>query len=80
MNARNRPFQPHRAPHLLAGALFTLAAITSGEALASEPQDRVICTDAPQSTWMSEAEARKRFRADQYLLVKFKVSSERGHQ
>ena len=80
MNARNRPFRPHRAQRLLAGALLTLSAASTVSAWASEPQDRVICTDAPQSTWMSEAEARKRFRADQYLLVKFKISSERCHE
>ncbi|MEZ5701043.1 MAG: PepSY domain-containing protein [Burkholderiaceae bacterium] len=60
--------------------LASLATAPTGRALASEPQDRVICTDAPQSTWMSEAEARKRFKADQYLLVKFKLSSERCHE
>jgi hypothetical protein len=40
----------------------------------------VICTDAPRSTWMSEAEARQRFHAEKYMLVTFKLSSERCHE
>ena len=80
MNACHRASPPDRARQLFAGALFMLFAVSTGHALASEPKDRVICTDAPQSTWMSEAEARKRFNADQYMLVKFKLSSERCHE
>ena len=57
-----------------------LTGFSAGSAWASEPKDRVICTDAPQSTWMSEAQARERFQADKYLLVRFKVSSEKCHE
>ncbi|WP_157559384.1 PepSY domain-containing protein [Hydrogenophaga crassostreae] len=80
-----QPLQQPRYPfthriRTLAAASMALIGIGSGHALASEPKDRVICTDAPQSTWMSEAQARKRFQADTYLLVTFKLSSERCHE
>lgn len=52
----------------------------TGHALASEPKDRVICTNEPQSSWMSEAQARKRFQAEKYLLVRFKIASENCHE
>lgn len=57
-----------------------LLALGASHALASEPEDRLICTTEPQSAWMSEAEARKRFHADKYLLVRFKVSTENCHE
>lgn len=66
-----------RLPGLLASASFILLV---NPALASEPKERVICTDAPQSTWMSEAEARKRFHAERYMLLTFKISGERCHE
>lgn len=57
-----------------------LLALSASHALASEPQDRVICTTEPQSSWMSEAEACKRFHAEKYLLVRFKISTENCHE
>ncbi|HEX5783998.1 PepSY domain-containing protein [Hydrogenophaga soli] len=49
-------------------------------ALASQPTQQVVCTQAPPSTWMNEAQAREAFQADQYLLVKFKVSKGHCHE
>jgi hypothetical protein len=68
-----------RTPSLgmVATALLGLCA---SHALASEPKDRVICTNEPQSSWLSEAEARERFHAEKYLLLQFKISSENCHE
>lgn len=72
---------PTPFPGLLwAWTAAAVLAASAGPAMASEPKDRVICTDAPQSTWMSEAAARERFQADKYLLVTFKISSEKCHE
>ena len=57
-----------------------LLILCASQAMASEPKLRVVCTDAPQSTWMSEAEARERFQAAKYLLLSFKLSSENCHE
>jgi len=64
----------------LAAASTVLLTISADQALASEPKDRVICTTEPRSTWMSETEARRRFNADSYLLLRFKISSENCHE
>lgn len=75
----SRRLTPARAWTLCAISAALLG-LNAGPAWASEPKDRVICTEAPQSTWMSEAEARKRFQANKYLLVRFKISSEKCHE
>lgn len=46
----------------------------SGGAWASSPAEKLICTQAPRSTWMSEAKVREIFGDKHYALVKFKVS------
>ena len=38
------------------------------------------CTNAPRTQWSSEAQARERFRAQDYVLVKYKVSSGNCHE
>jgi hypothetical protein len=53
------------APALLATAL---------PAGASAPSERVSCTTEPRSRWISEAEVKRLFGVDKYVLVKFKVS------
>ena len=75
----SRRLTPARAWTLCAISAALLG-LNAGPAWASEPKDRVICTEAPQSTWMSEAEARKRFQANKYLLVRFKISGEKCHE
>ena len=47
---------------------------------ASAPKEKVFCTNAPPSQWTSEAQARERFRAQDYVLVKYKVSSGNCHE
>lgn len=47
---------------------------------ASAPTEKVFCTDAPRAQWMSEAQARERFRAQDYVLVKHKISSGHCHE
>lgn len=46
----------------------------AGPAQASTPAEKVVCTNLPSSQWMPEAQARERFKASEYLLVKFKIS------
>jgi hypothetical protein len=58
----------------LAAVFLTLLAWSAGSAQASTPAEKVVCTDQPRSQWMSEQQARKRFKAADYLLVKFKIS------
>lgn len=47
---------------------------------ASSPTEKVVCTQAPPNTWLSEAQARQAFGADRYLLVRFKVSRGQCHE
>ena len=53
---------------------------STGTAYASTPAEKVVCTQAPRSQWMTEAQARQLFRADTYALVKFKVSKGNCHE
>jgi hypothetical protein len=57
-----------------------LAAAATGMAHASTPQEKIECTQAPRTQWMSEAQARKLFKADTYALVKFKISKGNCHE
>lgn len=63
--------------HLLACGLLSLCA---GLAHASSPAEKVVCTRLPTSQWMSEQQARARFNASSYLLVKFKISKGGCHE
>lgn len=47
---------------------------------ASSVAKKVSCTDALRAQWMSRAQARERFRAQDYVLVKFKISSGNCHE
>ncbi|MFN4326084.1 MAG: PepSY domain-containing protein [Azonexus sp.] len=46
----------------------------SGGVFASSPGEKLVCTQAPRSTWMPEAKIREIFGEKNYSLVKFKVS------
>lgn len=62
-------------------SLITLGGLaTALLAHASPPQEKVVCTDAPRSTWMTQQQAHKVFQAERYLLVKFKVSRGNCHE
>lgn len=47
---------------------------------ASSITEKVVCTTAPRSTWLTEAQARAAFNADSYVLVRFKVSKGNCHE
>jgi hypothetical protein len=49
-------------------------------AQASTPTEKVVCTQAPRHTWLSEAQARTAFNASAYVLVRFKVSRGNCHE
>jgi hypothetical protein len=57
-----------------------LVTTASGMACASTPQEKVECTQAPRTEWMTEAQARKLFKASEYALVKFKISKGNCHE
>lgn len=75
---------PHPRPHAgrvgLAAVFLTLLAWSAGSAQASTPAEKVVCTDQPRSQWMTEQQARQRFKAADYLLVKFKISRGNCHE
>ncbi|GAB3357402.1 hypothetical protein GCM10027395_30230 [Giesbergeria sinuosa] len=54
--------------------------LAAAPAQASAPQEKVFCTNAPRAQWISEAQARERFRAQDYVLVKYKVSRGNCHE
>ncbi len=56
------------------------AVLVAVTAHASNVAEKVFCTDAPCAQWMSRTQARERFRAHDYVLVKFKVSSDNCHE
>ena len=47
---------------------------------ASSPTEKVFCTHAPRSQWMSEAKAHEIFGASRYVVVKFKISKGNCHE
>ena len=59
---------------------LVLLACSAGSARASTPGEKVVCTTAPRSQWMTEQQARERVKASDYLLVKFKVSRGNCHE
>lgn len=59
--------------------VFTLT-LGVGLAQASTPAEKVVCTQAPSSTWMTQAQAMKAFGAADYVLVRFKVSKGNCHE
>lgn len=76
----------HRTPaqppstRLLPAVLLVLSLGTGPSAWASTPQEKVFCTDAPRSQWLSEAKARDLFGASRYVLVQYKVSKGNCHE
>lgn len=61
-------------------ALWCMATALAGAAWASTPGEKVVCTDAPRSAWLNEAQARSLFDAQRYVLVRFKVSRGNCHE
>lgn len=70
---------PRYSP-VLGVALCCCAALTAVPVQASPPAEKVFCTNAPRSQWISEAQARQRFKASDYALVKYKISSGNCHE
>lgn len=64
----------------ITGIACGLLTLFSGLAHASSPAEKVVCTRLPASQWMSEQQARERFNASRYLLVKFKISKGNCHE
>ena len=60
--------------------LASAAALLGGAAQASTPVEKIICTQAPRNTWMSEQQARAAFKAESYVLVRFKISKGNCHE
>lgn len=61
-------------------AVGAVALAASCVAYASPPIEKIVCTDAPRATWMSESQARAIFNAPAYALVRFKVSKGNCHE
>lgn len=75
--------RPSRRPSI--AALLALPALLGflgpcAPVHASAPTEKVVCTDAPRSQWMSEARAREIFGASRFVAVKFKVSKGNCHE
>lgn len=60
--------------------LFALLTCWGGQAMASTPVEKVVCTQLPRSQWMTEQQARAAFDAPRYLLVRFKISRGNCHE
>lgn len=58
----------------LVGLIGALLLTGSGFAWGSSPAEKVICTQAPRSAWISEAQVRAAFGTEDFSLVKFKIS------
>ena len=56
------------------------ALLGASPAHAQANTEKIFCTDAPRWQWTSEAKAREQFKASQYVLVKYKVSSGNCHE
>jgi hypothetical protein len=73
------PAQP-LSTRLLSAVIFVLSLGTGPSTWASTPQEKVLCSNAPRSQWLSEAKARDLFEASRYVLVKYKVSKGNCHE
>lgn len=88
MNTTDRhpaPTDPRHASTRLTALTCLLLAVAMHSAMpgtsqASTPNEKVVCTQAPRTEWMTEAAARKLFKADTYALVKFKISKGNCHE
>lgn len=74
--------RPPAARPLAWAALLALSSLlpAAPSARASSPAEKVFCTHAPRSQWMSEARARAIFGASRFVAVKFKVSRGNCHE
>jgi hypothetical protein len=61
-------------------ALCLIAPALPTATWASTPVEKVVCTQAPRSQWLTEAQARAAFNASAYVLVRFKVSGGNCHE
>jgi hypothetical protein len=61
-------------------ALCLLALTAPMATWASTPIEKVVCTQAPRSQWLSETQARTAFNANAYVLVRFKISRGNCHE
>ncbi len=64
-------FRPRRAAVRL---VLGMVCAGGGVAWGSSPAEKVVCTQAPRSAWISEARVRAAFGTEDFSLVKFKVS------
>ena len=64
----------HAQVKWLASRVLACVLVCSPTALASPGTEQVRCTDEPRSKWLPEEQIRKIFGADQYAIVKFKVT------
>jgi hypothetical protein len=59
----------------LSMAFGVIVAVTAtGFAAASAPAEKIVCTDAPKSSWLPEARIREIFGANNFALAKLKIS------
>jgi len=54
--------------------VLALGGTAAGLAQASTPAEKIICTEAPRSGWLSEAKIRGIFGEKNFTVVKLKVS------
>ena len=73
-------FKPNQVPVIRQILAVSGVCVLLGTAHASTPAEKVVCTQAPRNLWLTEAQARKMFGAEQYLLVRFKVSRGQCHE
>lgn len=78
LHSRSRPMAYPLSLAFLLGLSGSLLVTPSVHA--SSPAEKVFCTHAPRSQWMSEAQAREVFGASQYVVVKFKISRGNCHE
>lgn len=60
--------------------LCCAAMLGSAPVYAQANTGKIFCTNAPRSQWTTEAQAREQFKASEYVLVKYKVSSGNCHE
>lgn len=74
------PLNWYQRSKALSVALCCCAMLAAAPAQASAAKEKVFCTNKPPSQWISEAQARERFHASDYVLVKHKISSGNCHE
>ena len=74
------PLNWYQRSKALSVALCCCAMVAAAPAQASTAKEKVFCTNKPPSQWISEAQARERFHASDYVLVQHKISSGNCHE